>query len=120
MWGTQGLKKLGDLFKGQILLSFQQLQQQLALRNQGDFYRYLQIRDVTAKDTTLMTNNTILCVEKAPSLQIGKKCITVFYRALNSSSLTSQTAKQAWEKDLGVAIDDAVWWEVWSQVMNTV
>ena len=119
MRSTQGLKKIGDLFKGQILLSFQQLQQQFGLFNQGDFYRYLQIRDFIVKDTTLTTNNTTLCVEKALSLQISKKCITVFYRALNSNSpLTSQTTKQAWEKDLGIAIDDADWQEVWFQAMN--
>ncbi len=119
VWSTKGLKKIGDLFKGQILLSFQQLQQQCGLFNQGDFYRYLQIRDFIVKNTTLMTNNTTSCVEKALSLQIRKKCITVFYRALNSNSPhTSQTTKQAWEKDLGIAIDDADWREVWSQAMN--
>lgn len=71
--------KIGDLFEGQILLSFQQLQQQFGLFNQGDFYTYIQIRDFIVKDTTLMTNNTTSCVEKALSLQISKKCITVFF-----------------------------------------
>ena len=32
--------------------------------------------------------------------------------------LTSKTTKQACEKDLGIAIDDADWQEVWSQAMN--
>lgn len=89
VWSIQGLKKIGDLFKGQILLSFQQLHQQFGLFNQGDF-------------------STISCVEKAPSLQISKKSITVFYGALNCNSpLTSQTTMHYWEIDLGAAIDDA-------------
>ena len=43
VWGTQGLKKIGGLFKGRILVSFQQLklQQQFGLFNQVAFDRYL-------------------------------------------------------------------------------
>lgn len=119
VWSIHGLKKLGDLFKDQILLSFQQLQQQFGLFNQADFYRFLQIRDFIVKDTTLTSNNTTSFVEKALSLQIRKKHITVFYKALNSNfSPSTRNTKQAWEKDLGVAIDDADWQEVWSHAMN--
>lgn len=42
-----------------------------------------------------------------------------FNKGVSSNShLTSQTTKQTCEKDLGIAIDDAVWHEVWSQAMN--
>lgn len=57
---------------------------------------------------------------KKPSLyRLVRNALLFFYKALNSNSpLASQTTKGAWEKDLGVAIDDADWQEVWSQAMN--
>lgn len=66
------------------------------------------------EDTALTTNNISSCPQMTLSLQISKK-----HRALNSNSpLYSQNTKQAWEKDLGLAIDDADWQEICSQVIN--
>lgn len=66
-----------------------------------------------------MTNNTTSCVEKALSLKIRKKYITIFYKVLISNSPhTSQSTKQAWEKDLGVTIGEAEWRKIWCQAMN--
>lgn len=105
--------KLGDLFTGQTLLSFQQLQQWYSLQK-GELFRYLKIRHFITKDTTLTTNIGISHVERALSLQVSKKRSSVFYKALNSNSpLTSQATKQAWKRDLGVSIDDADWQEIW-------
>lgn len=118
-WGRQGLTRLGDLFTGQTLLSFQQLQQQFGLHNPGDFYRYLQLRDFIIKDTTLQNNNSSSQIEKILSLRISKKCITAFYRTLSHNSpLTSQDTKRAWERDLGVTIDNSNWQEVWSHAKD--
>ena len=105
IWHAQGLKKLGDLFDGQTLLSFAQPQQRYGLLK-SEFFRYLQIRQFITKDTTLLTNSSASQVERALSLQFSKKHISIFYDTLNSnSSSTSLATKQSWENDFGTPID---------------
>ena len=114
VWNAQGLRKLGDLFDGQTLLSFAQLQQRNGL-DKSEFFRYLQLRHFITKDTSLLTNSSASQVERILSLQFSTKLISIFYQALlaNSSS-TSHTTKQAWEKDFGILIDDVDWQEIWT------
>lgn len=117
-WYTHGLARLGDLFAGQTLLSFQQIQQRYGL-HKNEFFRYLQIRHFVVKDTTLTTNSAASSVESALSSQISRKHITIFYKALISNlPPISQPTKEAWERDLGVSIDDATWREVWAHAMD--
>ena len=118
VWSNRGLTKIGDLFNGQILLSFQQLQQQYGLQK-CEFFKYLQIRRFITKDTTLLFNCATSPIEKALSLQISKKRISVFYKTLSSHSpLTSRPTKHAWEGDLGISIDEVDWQEVWTRAMD--
>ncbi|KAK0137148.1 hypothetical protein N1851_026655 [Merluccius polli] len=66
--------------------------------SKGEFYRYLQIRHFIIKDTTLTTDPFTSHIEKALSLSVSKKRISLFYKALGSSfTLTSQGTKEAWE-----------------------
>ncbi|KAF3837673.1 hypothetical protein F7725_009441 [Dissostichus mawsoni] len=52
VWHNQGITKIGDLFDGQTLLSFLQLQQQYSLQKCVFFFlRYLQIRHFITKTT---------------------------------------------------------------------
>lgn len=77
MWITKGLKKLGDLFKGQVSQSFDQGHQRFGLINQGDFYSCLQMRDFIVKDPP-MADSSPSGVERALSLEIGRKGSLVF------------------------------------------
>ena len=85
------------------------------------FFRYLQIIHFFRKDNTLLSIYATSPVEKALSLQISKKHISVFYKTLTVSFysiLTSLPTKQAWERDLGIFIDEADWQEVWTCAMD--
>lgn len=79
------------------------------------FFRYLQLRHFITKDTTLLTHSSASPVERILSSQLPRKLVSIFYQALLASSpLTSHATKQAWERDLGILIDEADWQEMWT------
>ena len=72
------------------------------------------IQVLTNTDTTLLFNCATSPVEKALSLQVS-----VSYKTLSSySPITSLPTKQAWERDLGISIDETDWQEVWTRAMD--
>ena len=49
-WKNYGINKMGDLYRENVFLSFQELQQIYGLHSK-DYFRYLQIREITKKQT---------------------------------------------------------------------
>lgn len=114
LWMERGLKKLGDLFENQVLMSFTQVQQKFGLHKK-DFFRYLQVRNFIIRDTTLKNNNLSI-VEDTLNTFTGKKSISVFYKTLTSTSPSSSLiVKLAWENDIGTQIDPDVWCKIWEK-----
>ena len=72
------------------------------------------IQVLTNTDTTSLFNCATSPVEKALSLQVS-----VSYKTLSSySPITSLPTKQAWERDMGISIDETDWQEVWTRAMD--
>ncbi|CAI5678295.1 unnamed protein product [Oreochromis niloticus] len=80
-----------------------------------DFFRYLQIRHYILHSTNFSESHEVSPVEKLLFLRDKEVPVKIFYKALYSvPSVMSQSLKGTWEKELGIAIDDEEWKDVWS------
>lgn len=112
-WKAAGITKIHDLYLGDALKSFQQLQKEFNLP-QMHFYHYLQIRSYL-NSTPYYKNGRKLnildnLIMKAATL--NKKVMTYIYDQLLMNDKTTMNIKNSFEKDLGAHLDDQTWCKV--------
>lgn len=89
-WSLQGLRKIGDLFQHNQLLSFLQIKDRFAISNK-DFYKYLRLRHIL---TTISTPHNTWSKNNLQFLSStnNKACdISCLYSLLTKSNMEEQT-----------------------------
>ena len=109
-WKNYGINRMGDLYRENSFLSFQELQQIYGLHPK-DYFRYLQIRDYVKSNTQEIRNRKaeILdeCLNKHPNTE---KLISYIYNILLENDVPmTETYRQSWENELGQTIRPEIW-----------
>lgn len=114
IWAEKGLTTVHELFDGEILKSFKQLQDQYGLCSK-DFYQYLQIRDYikskgkweTLKQIlTIIEAYLIKTIKEKSKVKVVSKMYTFLQAQLSDSSLD---IKGKWELEATIIIKDDEW-----------
>uniref|UniRef100_A0A3P8RWJ4 Reverse transcriptase domain-containing protein n=1 Tax=Amphiprion percula TaxID=161767 RepID=A0A3P8RWJ4_AMPPE len=106
-WLRKGIRTVGDLFEGDVFMTFNEIKQKFKLEGHGHFWKYLQIRDCLKgkyKSQERTPVETFLLLP--PLLCKASKWYNVCPWANNN---TIKSLKAIWEKDLHCFIDDDIW-----------
>ena len=116
-WENKGLIFIEDLFDGDTLKSFNQLQEKFGLIS-TDFYRFLQLRSylTSHKEWQFLTSQSsdlevffIKMIKKGD----GKKIVSHLYKLLQTIVAGSSLGiKEKWELEMNVVIEDQIWEQV--------
>lgn len=106
-WLRRGIKTIGDLFVGDVFMTFTEIKQKFNLEGHGHFWKYLQIRDCLKGKYKLEEKNPIETFLLLPPLLCkASKWFNICPWAKNN---TKRSLKAIWEKDLDCIIEDDVW-----------
>lgn len=113
-WENRNLRFIDDLFEGETLMSFGQLQGKYGLTS-TDFYRFLQIRSylMSHKEWSLIksrpTDLEMLLIEVTKERKCDKM-VSSLYKSLQSCMLGGPPGlKERWELEMNVTIEDREW-----------
>lgn len=109
-WKEMGLQNVGHLYVQGNFASFQQLKEKYSL-GANDFFRYLQIRNCVRSHIQSFETATPDKLDQClMDCVTGKNTVSFIYETLLSlSQINMGNIKSAWEKELGVEIDDNIW-----------
>lgn len=110
-WRTAGIVTINDMYEGDTIKSFQQLQEEYNL-SKSHFFRYLQIRSFLNSIQDYKIKHQPQELEKI-ILHIGKikkkKINYTYYKLTALKNVSTEGSKMSWEKDLKVHITDQQW-----------
>lgn len=110
-WALKGIRKIGDLFEGDTLMSFTDLKEKFGIP-ETHFFKYLQIRSyIMTKQKHLITRPLPTELEKAMFCEnVSSNQISLFYfKFVNSSKESSESKRVAWGVDLHYDLLDSEW-----------
>uniref|UniRef100_A0A3P9I561 Reverse transcriptase domain-containing protein n=1 Tax=Oryzias latipes TaxID=8090 RepID=A0A3P9I561_ORYLA len=107
-WLQKGIRTIGDVFQGDIFMSYDDIKMKYNLEGHGNFWRYLQLRDcLKGKVGLSQDGNPIENFLRLPTL-LGKA--SKWYKICPwAKKNTSKGLKTIWERDLRCIIDDDSW-----------
>uniref|UniRef100_A0A3B4X6N3 Reverse transcriptase domain-containing protein n=1 Tax=Seriola lalandi dorsalis TaxID=1841481 RepID=A0A3B4X6N3_SERLL len=110
IWGQKNINKIGDLYDGNTLKSFQQLRDSCQLPA-THFYRYLQLRHfIRSQLGGALEKPEISQLESLLTQGTNKKQISKTYNLLiKNNKANINLIKEKWEKDLEIQIEDDHW-----------
>ena len=115
--GAKGLIMIHQMFDGEVLRSFRQLQDRFGLTNK-DFHRYLQLRSylmshkewsLLKKQPTPIEDLFINIIKEKTSIKVVSQIYKCLKLLMSGSTLD---IKGKWELEMNVIIDDTCWEDV--------
>uniref|UniRef100_A0A3Q2ZLE5 Reverse transcriptase domain-containing protein n=2 Tax=Kryptolebias marmoratus TaxID=37003 RepID=A0A3Q2ZLE5_KRYMA len=121
-WLGRGLTALSVVLKDGHFKSFQELQQEFALRTQ-DHFRYLQLRDFYNKEIKHKIDpNENGIVKMLIEIYKGKKhrTVSLLYKyLLENRGTNTLEIKTKWERELGILLTEDDWLNIWKTQITT-
>ena len=121
-WHKKGIKLICDVYQGNLLMSFQQLQQKYNIASEH-FYGYLQLRSfilskmkILQTDTPSLSDIDLFLLNRKDSGHFLSRSYSMLY-SLDSSDI--RNVLQKWENDLDGQFIEDDWHEAIASVKNT-
>ena len=115
-WRDNGITALCNIMNGNILFSFEMIQEKYLLEKQ-DFFRYLQLRhfvNENVKKVTEANSSLIELFKRAYKSNCSKGVISAIYkRFLDLKTHSTAYIKAKWEKESGIDISEEEWTLIW-------
>lgn len=112
-WLEKGICTVKDLYKEGIFMSFNDLVQQYQLLENGDFWKYLQIRHCVMKkfESQNLANPIVRYLENP----LNRKASTFYQNSMSLTSGMCDHLRIIWQRDLNCEISEEVWNQIIAQ-----